>query len=329
MTTESRRWLLLVHQLPASPAYHRVKLRRRLQAVGAVSVKKTVQALPATEDALEDFQWLAKELEAAGGDAFVCEARLVDGVTDAQLRALFDQARDADYGAVAAEAARSARHFTGKRSPQPDAVASARNAIPRLRKRLADIGTIDFFGANGREPAEIAVRELEEHLMRVEKRRPEPKAAPAVRAPKDFKGKVWVTRQHVHVDRIACAWLVRKFIDPKARFKFVAAAGYAPQKNEVRFDMADAEFTHRGERCSFEVLLGEAGLRDPALQAIGEIIHDLDLKDGKFGRPEVEGVRQLIAGITLGTDDDRIRLERGADLFENLYRSLQRKPHGR
>src|SRR5690242_12296673 len=212
MPTESLRWLLLVHQLPASPAYQRVKLRRRLQTVGAVPVKKTVQALPATDDALEDFQWLAKELEAAGGDAFVCEARLVEGVTDAQLRALFDQARDADYSAVAAEVAELARHFTGKRAPSDDAVTSARSATPRFRKRLADIATIDFFGANGREPAQIAVRELEEHLMRVEKRKPEPKAAePPARELKDLKGKVWVTRQNVHVDRIACAWLIRKF----------------------------------------------------------------------------------------------------------------------
>jgi hypothetical protein len=190
---------------------------------------------------------------------------------------------------------------------------------------LADIGTIDFFGANGREPAEIAVRELEEQLMRVEKRKPEPKATePAGRGVKDLKGKVWVTRQHVHVDRIACAWLVRKFIDPKARFKFVAPTGYTPQKNELRFDMADAELTHRGDRCSFEVLLGEAGLRDSALQAIAEIVHDLDLKDGKYNRPEVEGVRHMIAGITLGSEDDATRVASGTDLFDNLYRSLQR-----
>jgi hypothetical protein len=163
--------------------------------------------------------------------------------------------------------------------------------------------------------------------MRTEKRKPEPKAAELpTRALKDLKGKVWVTRQHVHVDRIACAWLARKFIDPKARFKFVDATGYLPQKNELRFDMADAEFTHRGNLCSFEVLLAETALRDGALQAIAEIVHDLDLKDAKFGRPETEGVRQLIAGITLGTDDDATRIARGADLFDNLYRSLQRKP---
>jgi hypothetical protein len=129
------------------------------------------------------------------------------------------------------------------------------------------------------------------------------------------------------VDRIACAWLIRTFIDPKARFKFVPASPpYRAQRNELRFDMADAEFTHRGDRCSFEVLVAETGLRDPALRAIAEVIHDLDLKDGKFGRPETEGVRQLIAGITLGTNDDSVRIARGCALFDDLSRSMQRAP---
>jgi len=331
MPTESAtRWLLLIHQLPARPAYQRVKLRRRLQSIGAVSVKSTVQALPATEDALEDFQWLAKEIATAGGDAFVCEARLIEGVTDAQLRALFDQARDTDYRSVAAEVAIHARPLTGKRAPGPDTLSAARSAIPRARKRLADIGTLDFFGANGRESVEIAIRELEEAVMRFEKRQPElKKAEPVTRSAKALKGKVWVTRQHVHVDRIASAWFIRKFIDPGARFKFVAVTGYSPQKNELRFDMADAEFTHRGDRCSFEVLLAETGPGDSALQVIAEIVHDLDLKDGKFGRPEAEGVRQLLAGITLGTENDAERISQGSTLFDNLYRSLQRKPAGK
>jgi len=322
-------WLLLIHQLPASPAYQRVKLRRRLQALGAVAVKKTVQALPASAEALEDFQWIGKELEAAGGDAFVCEARLVEGITDAQLKALFDQARDTDYRALSQEAAVVARALSGKRVVSADALVRARSALPRLRKWLAEIGAIDFFGANGGEAAEIALRELEEHLMRTDKRRPEPKAAePAKHLLKELKSKVWVTREHVHVDRIACAWLIRTFIDAKARFKFVPASGYRAQPKELRFDMADAEFTHRGDRCSFEVLLGEIGVSDPALKAIAEIIHDLDLKDGKFGRAEAEGVRQLLTGITLDSDDDPTRIARGSELFNNLYRSLQRRPSG-
>jgi len=318
------KWLLLLHQLPARPAYQRVKLRRRLQSLGAVPVKKTVQALPANDETLEDFQWIAKELEAAGGDAFVCEARLIEGVTDAQLRALFDQARDADYAGVTKEATACHRLVSGRRAPKAEALSRARAATPRLRKALAEIRTIDFFGANGHEAAEIAVRELEGSLKRFEKPKPETKLPESsVRPLKELKGKAWVTRQHVQVDRIACAWLIRTFIDGKARFKFVAAP-YAPGRNELRFDMADAEFTHRGDRCSFEVLLAAIGLRDAGLQAIAEIIHDLDLKDGKFARPEAEGVRQLLAGITLGTEDDSIRIARGSALFDDLYRSFQR-----
>jgi hypothetical protein len=327
----SRKWLLLVHQLPARPAYQRVKLRRRLQSLGAVPLKKTVQALPASEDTLEDFQWLAKELRESGGDAFVCEARLIEGVTDAQLRALFDQTRDAEYRSVALEAATFSRRLAAKRGVTSTVIANARASVVRLRKRLGEIGAIDFFGANARDSAEVAIREVEDRVMRADKRKPQAEpAAPAARALKELRSKTWVTRQHVHVDRIACAWLVRQFIDPKARFRFVdAAAGYRPAANELRFDMADAEFTHRGDRCSFEVLLAEIGSRDPALRVIGEIIHDLDLKDGKFGRPEAEGVRQLIQGITLDTEDDQVRLTRGAALFNDLYRSLQRKPSGR
>ena len=321
-------WLLLIHQLPARPGYQRVKLRRRLQVVGAIPVKKTVQALPASEDALEDFQWLAQELQAAGGDALVCEARFVEGLSDAQLRALFEQARDLDYRAVAGEAGTFARRLARKR-PAAGTLSGARSALPRLRKRLAEIGAIDFFAANGREAAEIAVREFEERLMHIEKRGGEPKTAePPAQVSKKLRGKVWVTRKRVHVDRMACAWLIRRFIDPKARFKFVEAAPYAAKRDELRFDMADAEFTHRGDRCSFEVLLAEIGVRDAALQILAELVHDLDLKDGKFGRAEGQGVRQLISGITLGTDDDSTRIARGAALFDDLYRSLRRKPAG-
>ena len=324
------RWLLFVHQLPARPAYQRVKLHRRLQSIGAVAVKNTVQALPASDDALEDLLWTAKEVEAAGGAAFVCEARLVQGVTDAQLRALFNAARDADYRAVASEAATSHRRLTGKRKGSEGVVSQGRAVAERLRKRLRDIGTRDFFGANGREAAEVAVTELESRLMRTDKRSAKSAEPPPVRSLKNLRGKTWVTRRGVHVDRIASAWFIVRFIDSKARFKFVGPSGYDPKREELRFDMADAEFTHRGDQCSFEVLLAESGLRDPALRAIAEIVHDLDLKDEKFARPETEGVRQLLSGIILGSDDDKVRLERGGALFDDLYRSQQRRsPKGK
>jgi hypothetical protein len=321
--TEKSTWLLLVHQLPAHPAYERVKLHRRLQAIGAVAVKKTVHALPCTEESREDFLWTAKEIEAAGGEAFICEARLLEGVTDAQLRSAFRAARDADYGAVAKEAA-AARPAASLKRPQPSAGPTLRSTAGRLRRRLAEIVELDFFNANGRAAAEAALTELEARLMKTQPAVPEPVSAS--RTLKELRGRRWVTRRGVHVDRIACAWFIRRFIDPPAQFKFVDPAGYAPRRDELRFDMADAEFTHRGDQCSLEVLLAESGLRDPALRAIAEIVHDLDLKDDKFARPETQGIRQLLAGITLATEDDRTRIERGGVLFEDLYRSLQRQP---
>ena len=137
--------------------------------------------------------------------------------------------------------------------------------------------------------------------------------------------RVWVTRRGVQVDRIASAWLIRRFIDPKARFKFVSGTGYAAQPGELRFDMFEGEFTHRGDRCTFEVLTLRLGRDDLALTALAEIVHDIDLKDGKYGREEVAGVRSLIAGIAASSPDDTQRLERGAVLLDDLYSSFAGK----
>ena len=134
-----------------------------------------------------------------------------------------------------------------------------------------------------------------------------------------------MTRQDVYVDRIASAWLIRRFIDPDARFKFVSGKGYVPEPGELRFDMFEAEFTHEGDRCSFEVLLSRTGLADPALVAIGEIVHDIDLKDSKFGREETSGIAHLLAGLSITHKGDEQRIERGAALFDDLYRSFRKK----
>jgi hypothetical protein len=134
-----------------------------------------------------------------------------------------------------------------------------------------------------------------------------------------------VTRTGVHVDRIASAWLVRRFVDPEARFRFVPAKGHVPAPGELRFDMFEAEFTHEGDRCTFEVLLTRLGLGEPALRAIAEIVHDIDLKDGKFARPEAEGIRTLVDGICAATGDDEERLARGGAVFEDLHSHFRRR----
>jgi hypothetical protein len=320
-----QRWLLLTHQLPPQPAYQRVKIWRRLQRIGAVAVKKSMYALPYSDDALEDFLWTAKEVEAGGGEALVCEARLLQGTTDEQLGALFDVGREADYERVIGEARRVLKLVSRRRS-NAGALRAVEAAARRLRKRFTDIAEIDFFGANAREAADGLVRELE---LRLTALTAPPGAKPqsvAAAARESLRGKTWVTRRGVKIDRVACAWLIRRFIDPKASFRFVDPSQYRHQRGELRFDMASAEFTHRGDRCSFEVLLAEARLKDSALSAIAEIVHDLDLKDDKFGRPETAGVRQVIAGLVLATDDDDARIVQATALFDNLYRSLQQKP---
>jgi hypothetical protein len=136
--------------------------------------------------------------------------------------------------------------------------------------------------------------------------------------------RVWVTRTGVHVDRIATAWLVRRFIDADATFKFVPSRGYKPNPGELRFDMVGAEFTHVGDRCTFEVLLPRVALDDPGLRAIAEIVHDIDLKDGKFARPQTEGIKTLITGLCMATQDDEERIRRGSAVFDDLYQYFRK-----
>jgi hypothetical protein len=243
----SQRWLLLIHQLPPKPDYLRVKVRRRLQRLGAAPLKNTVYVLPATNEALEDFTWLVREIEADGGSAVLCEADFIDGISDEEMEAM---------------------------------IASQRTTTP-----LA--GT----------PATPD--------------RVEP-------------GRTWVTREGVHVDRIASAWLIRRFIDERARFKFVPSRGYAPRPGELRFDMLKGEYTHEGDRCTFQTLLVRFGLRDRALTALGEIVHDIDCKDERFGRPETAGVASLVRGIIDNFASDDERLERGSALLDDLYASLRK-----
>ncbi|HEX2134382.1 MAG TPA: chromate resistance protein ChrB domain-containing protein [Microvirga sp.] len=305
---EGRAWLLLAHQLPAKPAYLRVKIWRRLQALGAVALKNGLYALPMREQAREDLEWLRREIVDGGGEAVVFEARFVSGLSDREVQDLFRAAREADYDGLAQEL-RSLRHALPHDTQDGDADIETR--IKRLRHRRDQVAAIDFFGANGRETVDGLLAELDRERPDLRERRREGAAMPSQAT--------WVTRENVHVDRIASAWLIRRFIDPQARFKFVPAQGYRPKPGEVRFDMFEAEFTHEGDRCTFEVLVSRSSLEDPALSAIGEIVHDIDLKDGKFGRAEAAGVRSLIAGICFAGADDSERVARGAAIFEDLY----------
>ncbi len=318
----AQRWLLLSFQLPAKPAYLRVKIWRRLQVLGAVPVKNAVYALPMTEQAQEDFEWLLKEVTEGAGEGLICEARLVGGLSDEEVRNLFRAARDGDYHQVATEVRAFLASLDGLHSSdqRPEVTAQAK----RLRAKRDGIIAIDFFGANGREAVDGLFVELDRRLLELSGATVAMKATPEPLTAASLQGRTWVTREGVHVDRIASAWLIRRFIDPAATFKFVRAKGYVPDPGELRFDMFEAEFTHEGDRCTFEVLMERLHLDDAALRSVAEIVHDIDLKDSKFSREEAAGIRILIEGICASTTNDDERLTRGAAVFEDLYSSYRR-----
>jgi hypothetical protein len=313
---EERRWLLLVHQIPPKPDYLRVKIWRRLQSLGAVPIKNSVYVLPGTEQCHEDFQWVLREIVAGGGEGMVCEAQLVDGLSNDQVQELFQKARNTDYANIQQEASKLSRSGKrGKSGHQPGLITS----LIRLKRRFSEASAIDFFSARGRVEAEIALANLQAFARGTLGANSRPAKSSSSGALQQYRGRTWVTRKGIHVDRMASAWLIRRFIDREARFKFVPPQGYRPETGEIRFDMFDAEFTHEGDQCTFEVLRNRCALQDRALVPLAEIVHDIDLKDEKFRRQEALGIAQVIAGIALAYKDDETRLERGTAVFEDLY----------
>jgi hypothetical protein len=317
------RWWMLIHQIPPKPSYLRVKVWRRLQRLGAVAVKNSVYVLPRSEQAQEDFQWVAREIAEGGGEASICETRFVEGLSDKQVVAMFHAARDADYARVA-EAARQLLEEVGSGSRiSGEKRAQAEARLARLKRRSAEVSSIDFLGAPGRQVVDKLLGNLEARLRAAKSESWPPAASKSIR--ERARRRTWVTRKGLHIDRMASAWLIKRFIDPEARFRFVPSKGYRPLSGEVRFDMFEAEFTHDGDRCTFEVLIERFRLDDPALRPVAQIVHDIDLKDSKFGRPEVPGIGRLVAGIAMAHREDEERLSRGAAIFEDLYEYFRKK----
>jgi hypothetical protein len=310
------RWLLFMANFAPEQGTLRVRAWRRLQAMGALNIRTSCHVLPNSAATLEDFEWLRRELADEGVDVLLFEAALVEGLSDAALRDSFNAARDDEYRLLAERVRALRKELTSRRGRQDSSA-----QLPRLQREFHEIERRDHFGAAGREPAAALLGDMapftkSESIVLTAK---ENAVSPSL------MNKTWITRQGVHVDRIASAWLVRRHIDANATFRFVAERHYTPGPGEVRFDMFDAEYTHVGDRCTFEVLLDHAGLVDPALRRIGEIVHDIDLKDSRYERAETEGVRQLLAGLVASTERDEDRLERGAALFDNLYQALSAK----
>ena len=316
-------WLLLVYQLPAKPSNIRVRTWRRLLQVGAVGLKNSAYVLPNTPEAKEDFEWIKAEIVALKGQANVFLADHLDAATQEEIASAFQAARQSDFQKTHRDAKKLLNAI--KRRP---ATIPSRHKLQRsarsLRERLNSILSIDFFHAPGHDQAVALLDEAEALLLRVPAAaRAIPKGGEKLMVEK-FRSRTWVTRPRPGVDRMSSAWLIRRFVDPEAKFAFAEKPEGVP--GSVPFDMFGVLFGHEGNSCTFETLLRRFSICGNALMRIGQIVHNLDLKDERFETPEAVAIGRLIEGLRQIHPDDHKLLEHGMELFEALYRSLTNTP---
>jgi hypothetical protein len=314
------RWLLFVHQLPSKPSNLRVRTWRRLQQLGAIHVKQAVYILPDTPNAREDFEWLETEVKDAGGDASVFVADTVDKWSNDALIEEFRRSRQETYLVLATDIERVLTRVAGKRRPSGTRAPAVARLLDLFRQRFTAVEALDFFGSAGRDRVLTLLARLEASVS-MRQPRPTTHGRSSDHDTQHFRGRRWVTRPRPGVDRMASAWLIRRFIDPEAEFVFASDRDAAPPE-AIPFDMFGVEFTHRAGACTFETLCAEFGLGEPALARVAAIVHDLDLKDARFGAPETAAMGLLIEGLRLSCSDDAALLAQGRVMFEALYRAF-------
>jgi hypothetical protein len=308
--------LLLLVGVPPHPSSLRVRVWRRLKSLGAVPLKRSAYLLPDTPERYEDFQWLAQEVQRAGGEATLVRVQQIENMSEADVLQLFHEPRDRDYRQLAVRYRKLLQSLDKKKGTRP----RAQDELVKLSKDHQRIRDIDFLDA----PGGAEVRRLEEAIT-MRTRRPEsPRPAPAPTLDLTaLKGRQWVTRPRPHVDRVASAWLIKRFVDAAATFVFANPAEFPP--DAIPFDVPGVDFTHHGEDCTFETLIKRARLRDRRLGRLAEIVHEADLRDGKYPHEEARGIDVAIRALLAQSPDDHKVLEHGVALFEGLYATTSKK----
>ena len=296
---KSASWLLLLFRLPATRQVERVAIWRKLKRSGAIQIQTSTYVLPDEPARYEYFQWLTKEIRDAGGDATLVRTREIEGLPDHKLVDLFNSARAKDYALLAK---RLQRLLTGGKKM---------DEVERIRKQVRDLQERDFFNSPRAQDVEMLLHKIDKTAK-----------APARVNPKSYRNKIWLTRPRPEIDRVGSAWLICKFIDPKAKFIFDIKASAHPKA--ISFDMLNAEFSHHGEDCTFETLAKRFAIRDKAVGKIGEMIHDADLDDTRFQRVEAIGIDRVLKGWAKAGMSDHDLLRNGFTMFEGLYQHLQR-----
>jgi hypothetical protein len=308
-------WLVLMVSLPPHPSSLRVRIWRKLRALGAAALKNSVYLLPFSPENYERFQWLTQEVQKDGGEATLLKVDRIENMKPDEVVRLFHEAREPDYRSLVARYRKLLRVLDRKRMAR--GAAGLDEKLARLARELERVREIDFFDAPGYAEA----RRLKETIeMRLH---PPSRAAAGSHAPVplgSLRGRHWVTRPRPHIDRIASAWLIKRFIDPEPQFLFAPPEEFPA--DAIPFDALGAEFGHQGEDCTFETLLKRSGLRDRRLAYIAEIVHEADLRDGKFRRDEARGIDLAIRGLVAALKDDHEVLANGMTLFDGLYATI-------
>ena len=301
-------WLLLLFSLPTKRKTERVAVWRRLKKMGAVQMKTSTYLLPDEPAQYEQFQWLAQQIRDYGGDSTLVRAQEIEGLTRDEVVSLFNTAREAEYG----DLKKALQNIISRRRKRD--AESAAGELERLTRQFRELQQIDFFNsARGHEVAML--------LRRVEG--PQRSRKLQTLEAKQYRGKTWLTRPRPEIDRVGSAWLIFRFIDPKAKFVFAPSAQSIP--GAIPFDMLDAEFSHHGNNCTFETLVKRFALADKAVARIAEMIHDADLDDAKFQRVDCLGIDRVLKGwAKQGLTDEHI-LDHGFECFDALYAFLQRR----
>ena len=321
---KSNKWLLIFYTVPSKPVGNRMKIWRRLAKAGAVQLKGAVYILPYNEEHLELCQWLVLEVMAMKGDGAFVIAEKIETITNSEVINLFNQHRAVDYKGIQKGLAELEQRINSiKKGTGGQSVKNLSEQFNKYQKEFEEIKKIDFFSSKAGNDLKKKIKVLEGGIKDVSGFAIKKKSVVIVpRRVEDYRGKTWVTRKNPFVDRMASAWLIRKFIDKKANFGFISEQDVEDlKKDSIAFDIRRGEFTHSGDMCTFEVLIKAFGLKDKALKKIAEVVHELDIKDDKYKNPEARGIEDILMGIRKTAKDDAEILDKGMVVFEMLYAS--------
>lgn len=302
--------MVFSYSLPSkSSSSPRVALWRRLRRLGAISLKGSIYVLPARDECIESFQWLAQEVQQAKGEALVMRVERFEGLADQEIIELFRKARREEYQDIETQAIELEKSVVAIAHPEDRS--NIHETLEKLRKQYTEISRVDFFDCPEGSTILAQINRIARALS--------PKRAIAPELPHttvdDYQDKRWVTRPRPYIDRLACAWLIRRFINPHAEIRY----SHEVAPDEIAFEMPDATFGHCGNLCTFEVMAIAFDFQNPGLQVVAEIVHEIDLRDGQYARPETAGVEALLRGWLLANISDAELESSGIRLFEGLY----------